>query len=162
MTVLKDESMEEYSQADIVGVYGGIRPTPFGEERFYVVLVKGLNWDKEVLPIFIGEPEAIAIDMALRGYIPKRPLTHDLLVNVLETLGVKVEKVTIDALIDNIYLATIVLSEERNGKKIYHHVDARPSDSIAIALRTGAPIYVSNNLKKYAVDESKFFGESEP
>lgn len=154
--------MEEYSRADIVGVYGGVRSGPFGSERVYVVLVKGLNWDDDVLPIFIGEPEAMSIDIALRGYVPKRPLTHDLFVNVLETLGVKVEKVSIDAMIDNIYTATIVLSEERDGKKIYHHIDARPSDSIAIALRTGAPIYVSNNLRKYAVNEEELFGGSPP
>ena len=150
--------MEEYSKADILGVYGGLRAGPFGKERVYVVLVKGLNWDDDVLPIFIGEPEAMSIDIALRGFVPKRPLTHDLFVNVLETLGVRVEKVTIDAMIDNIYTATLVLSEERNGKKVYYHIDARPSDSIAIALRAGAPIYVSNNLRKYAVSEKDLFG----
>jgi len=146
--------MEDYTRADIVGVYES-----FGGS--FVVLVKGLTWGDRVLPIFIGFPEALAIDAALRGYIPRRPLTHDLFVNVLDTLGVKVEKITIDALINNIYTATIVLSEERDGKKIYHHVDARPSDSIAIALRAGAPIYVSNNLKKYTLDEEELFRRKE-
>ncbi|MCD6209028.1 MAG: bifunctional nuclease family protein [Thermoprotei archaeon] len=141
---------EEYTKAHIVGVYESKENTII---PYYIVLVKGETWDNEVLPISIGGFEAVSINDALEGYTPQRPMTHDLIVNILNELDVEVEKITIDALINNIYTATIVLKEVRNGKVIRHHIDARPSDSIAIALRTKAPIYVSESLRKYAVNE---------
>ncbi|RLE84917.1 MAG: bifunctional nuclease family protein [Thermoprotei archaeon] len=142
--------MEEYSKADILGVYA---TNVFGMTN-YVMLIKGIDWEDLVLPIYIGAHEAASIEWALKGYVHKRPMTHDLMVNVLEVLNVKIEKITIDAMIDNIYTATIFLYKEENGRKIRYNVDARPSDSVALALRAGAPIYIANRLKSYAVSES--------
>lgn len=141
--------MEEYSKADLLGIY----VTNIMGFTNYVMLIKGIDWDDLVLPIYIGPPEAAAIEWGLRGVQAKRPMTHDLIVNMFETLGVKVEKITIDAMINNVYTATIVLSREDNGRVRRYYVDARPSDSIAIAVRAGAPVYVANRLKEYAVPE---------
>jgi len=143
--------IEGYSIAEVVGVYAAKVMNIIN----YVVLVRGIDWDHKILPIFIGEPEAASIDAAMKGFIPKRPLTHDLIISLLDTLGVKIEKVTIDAMVNNIYTATIVLVDERQGKKVRYHIDARPSDSIAIALRAGTTIYIADHLKKYAVDEGE-------
>lgn len=142
--------MEEYSKADVLGVYAA---NMFGITN-YVMLIKGLDWDDLVLPIYIGAHEAASIEWALKGYVHKRPMTHDLVINMLEALNVKIEKITIDAMIENIYTATIFLYKEENGKKLRYTIDARPSDSVALALRAGAPIYVANRLKSYAISES--------
>ncbi|MCD6457600.1 MAG: bifunctional nuclease family protein [Thermoproteales archaeon] len=133
---------KEYSKAEILGVYE-VNP-PRGA---FVVLLEGEDWNGYVLPIMIGMPEASAIQAALEGYIAERPMTHDLIMSMLGALGVTIEKVTIDALINNVFTATIVLNE--SGKSIY--VDARPSDSIALALRANAPIFVARRLIKNAI-----------
>jgi len=133
---------KEYSKAEILGVYE-VNP-PRGA---FVVLLEGEDWNGYVLPIMIGMPEASAIQAALEGYIAERPMTHDLIMSMLGALGVIIEKVTIDALINNVFTATIVLNE--SGKSIY--VDARPSDSIALALRANAPIFVARRLIKNAI-----------
>ena len=87
----------------------------------------------------------------MSGLRYERPLTHDLIVSILEALGVEVEKVSIDALLNNsIYTATIVLKREIKGKTEKISIDSRPSDGIAIAIRTGAPIFVAEHLEKYA------------
>lgn len=90
------------------------------------------------LPIFIGAGEATAIAFALEGVEPQRPMTHDLLKTVVESLGATVNHVLITALRDGIYFADLVL--DRGGEEI--RVSARPSDAIALAARTGSPIFV--------------------
>ncbi len=145
---MPEKDLEEYSLADVVGVYAA---RILGNIN-YIVMIRGADWGDLVLPIFIGEAEAAAIEAALKGFIPRRPMTHDLVVNMLDALGVKVERITIDALINNIYTATIVL---RDDKDRLYYVDARPSDSIAIALRARSPIYVAERLKEYAVSEKE-------
>jgi len=137
-----ENKLNEYSKAEILGVYE-VNP-PRGA---FVVLLEGEDWNGYVLPIMIGMPEASAIQAALEGYIAERPMTHDLIMSMLGALGVTIEKVTIDALINNVFTATIVLNE--SGKSIY--VDARPSDSIALALRANAPIFVARRLIKNAI-----------
>ena len=141
--------MEGYSKARVVGVY----KLSIDHEEAFAVILSCKEWGNLFLPIFIGPPEALAIHMALEGHKPKRPLTHDLIINILDNLGVIVEKVTIDAVVDNLFVATIVLRDD-NGKRWY--IDARPSDSIAIALRVNAPIYVANRLRDYAIPEEEF------
>ena len=86
------------------------------------------------LPIWIGAAEATAIAYLQQGVEPPRPLTHDLIVNVLTELGHEVSAVRIDSLVDNVFFATLVID---GGTEI----SARPSDAIAIALRTGAPVF---------------------
>ncbi len=99
----------------------------------------GLN---KVLPIWIGHAEAWGIAMQLSGVKSKRPLTYDLLKSVIQTLEAKVEKVEITELRDQTFYARLHLIG--NGK--HYEVDARPSDSIALALKMGAKIYVNEEL----------------
>ncbi|MEZ4585717.1 MAG: bifunctional nuclease family protein [Gemmatimonadales bacterium] len=97
---------------------------------------------ERTLPIFIGAPEANAIATELRGDKPARPMTHDLLKQVLEGLGGELKRVTIVGLRENTYYAELLVM---SGGKIFE-VDSRPSDSIALALRTESPIFVAEGL----------------
>lgn len=90
------------------------------------------------LPIWIGANEATAIALALEGVEPQRPMTHDLLAEIMVALGARVDRVVVTELRDGIYYADLVLV--RDGSEIT--ISARPSDSIALAARTGAPISV--------------------
>jgi len=99
------------------------------------------------VPIWIGFAEAMSIDIALRGEKPPRPLTHDLLKQTIERFGAKVEKVKITSIKNNTYFAFIKFVQ---GNKV-HYVDSRPSDAIALALRTGAPLYVSKEILSASV-----------
>jgi bifunctional DNase/RNase len=91
------------------------------------------------LPIWIGAPEATAIAYAQQGVEPPRPLTHDLMKNLLDALGHELTEVRIVALTDNIYFASLVID---GGVEI----SARSSDAIALALRTGSRILVEDSL----------------
>jgi len=95
-----------------------------------------------VLPIWIGAGEASAIAMQLADWAFSRPLTHDLLVSVLKGLGGTLDRVVISKVVDNTYFAELII--HRDGEII--SVDARPSDSIAVALRTKARILAEESL----------------
>jgi bifunctional DNase/RNase len=95
-----------------------------------------------ILPIWIGHYEAWAIAMELSGVTSKRPLTHDLLHAMIKSLGASVEKVQITELKEQTFYAKIILA--RNGDTM--DVDARPSDSIALALKAKAPVLVEQSL----------------
>lgn len=95
-----------------------------------------------VLPIWIGSAEALAIALELRGEKPPRPLTHDLMRNILDELGVRVVRVVIHDLVDRTYYAYITLETPFGMRDI----DSRPSDALALALRANAPVYVSGNV----------------
>lgn len=99
-----------------------------------------------LLPIWIGHPEATAILLALEGVETPRPMTHDLLSSVIETLDTMVEKVEITRVEDGTFYAAIFLRGE--GRSLV--VDARPSDSIALAVRSRAPIFVSSDVLETA------------
>lgn len=106
-----------------------------------------------VLPIWIGPGEASAIAMKLAGIDFSRPLTHDLMTTVLKGLGGELVRVMVTKVVDNTYYASLII--ERDGEMI--SVDARPSDSIALALRADADIYADRDLlelKAVEVDES--------
>jgi hypothetical protein len=98
-----------------------------------IVLLKELTGDR-YLPIWIGAVEATAIAFAQQGITPARPLTHDLLKDVLEALKAKLEAVLITELRDGVYYADLRFADGTT-------VSARPSDAIALAIRAGAPIY---------------------
>jgi len=106
-----------------------------------IVILKAMDSD-DALPIWIGVMEATAIASELEQIKFSRPMTHDLLKNVLETLGAKVERIVVCDLKENTYYALIYLSI---GEKRYE-VDARPSDAIALALRVRAPIFVDEKV----------------
>ena len=103
-----------------------------------IVLLKVTD-SEEVLPIWIGHSEALSIELRLQGKSFDRPLTHDLLLSTIESLGATVAKVAVTDLKDNTFFAKIYL--HRDNEAIV--IDARPSDSIALAVRTNAPIFVS-------------------
>lgn len=119
----------------------GITVDPFTNTP--VVILKDLE-DKDVLPIWIGLLEASSIATALENIQTPRPMTHDLLKNILDELGVRVLKIEVNDLRDNTYYALIHLDVD--GKRLI--VDSRPSDAIALALRTGSPIYVDEEVIK--------------
>jgi len=95
-----------------------------------------------VLPLVIGLSEAGAIQEGRAGIVPPRPLTHDLLAKTVAALGAKVDRVDIDAFADSVFHAKVRLSQ--SGKVIT--VDARPSDSVALAVRTGAQIFAASRV----------------
>ncbi|WP_116953642.1 bifunctional nuclease family protein [Jiangella endophytica] len=103
-----------------------------------IVLLREVGGDR-FLPIWIGAVEATAIAFAQQGVVPPRPMTHDLFKDVLDAAGITLEQVRITEVRDNTYYAELVLS---GGLEI----SSRPSDSIALALRTGSPIYASEPL----------------
>ena len=98
---------------------------------------------KRALPIWIGHAEAQAIARALEGFKPERPLTHDLLISIVEGTGYKVHHIEINDLNDNTYFSSIVL-ENAIGELV--PVDSRPSDSIAVSLRVDCPILISEKV----------------
>jgi len=117
-----------------------------------------------ILPIWIGPIEAQAIAIKMSGYPSPRPMTHDLLYSVIKKLGYSVEKIIITDLIENTYFATIRLKNERNE---IVEIDSRPSDAIALAVRSGAGIYAKEEVfsktqyltKPITEDEVKKFKE---
>lgn len=121
---------------------------PEGTESGSVVYLKEKDGNRE-LPIVIGLSEAQSIMMALQGVKAPRPLTHDLLVDILNALNLHLKRVVINDLRENTYYARIVLWNEED--KTLYSIDARPSDSIAIALRVKAPIFISTFVLKKAL-----------
>jgi bifunctional DNase/RNase len=110
-----------------------------------VVLLQELDGERS-LPIFIGAPEATAIAFALQGVEVQRPMTHDLLKDVLDALGVSVERVVVTEVRDATYYAEIHL--ELAGRSL--ELSSRPSDAIALAARTHTPLFVEDDLMEAA------------
>jgi uncharacterized protein len=111
----------------------------------HVVILKETDHDR-YLPIWIGPWEASAIAMKLQGLTPDRPLTHDLFASALEGLGVRVDRVVISALAEETYHARLHL--ERDGQVF--EIDSRPSDALALAVRTGGRIFASELVLEQA------------
>jgi len=120
----------------VKGVYGT-------DSRDFIVVLQDYG-NTRYLPIVIGMMEAQSIYMALENITPPRPLTHDLLRNVIENMNGKVMKISIDELKEDIYYAKISLETPFGGIE----VDSRPSDAIALALRTDASIWVAEELTR--------------
>lgn len=104
-----------------------------------VVLLREQVGEQRVLPIYIGPEEAKAIALALEGVVPPRPLTHDLLRDVLGALSVEVVRVSVTALEDRTFYAELELRVD--GRAV--RVSSRPSDAIALAVRVDAPIFAA-------------------
>ncbi|MEK6583315.1 MAG: bifunctional nuclease family protein [Nitrospirota bacterium] len=109
--------------------------------NMYIVILNDEE-NKDVLPIWIGKFEANAICFILEGITPPRPMTHDLTKSILDTLDIKIISIVINNLKDNTYYAKIHLSSQ--GSEVV--IDSRPSDAIALALRSSAPIFVSEDV----------------
>jgi len=113
------------------------------EEKKEQVIVLREKKGGRLLPIVVGVGEAAAIKMKLSGFVPPRPLTHDLMSSIINGMGAVLEKVVIDNLVDGTFYAKLHL---KNNESIFKVIDARPSDSIALALRTASPIFVEEQV----------------
>lgn len=109
--------------------------------RSPIVLLKD-GTDRRALPIYINQDQAKAIIGALENHKPPRPLTHDLLTNILEVWEMTLERVVIHSIQDGTFYAILTVRQGEVKKEI----DARPSDAIAIALRTNSPIWVMEEV----------------
>lgn len=107
-----------------------------------IALLRERSGERRMLPIFIGGPEATAIAFAVDQVVTPRPLTHDLLKNMLDELGIEVERVTVTDLRDRTFYAEITLRTPAG----VHTVSSRPSDAIALASRTGSPIFAEEDV----------------
>lgn len=109
--------------------------------NMYILLLKEID-GVDTLPIWIGRPEADSISLAVGKIATPRPLTHDLIKNVLDGLKTKVTRIVVTEIVDNTYYAVIYV--ERLGEEV--QIDSRPSDAIAVAVRTNSPIFVEKHV----------------
>lgn len=109
------------------------------------------------LPIWVGAVEAMAISSAMEGMTPARPMTHDLLSNVIDGLGAKIVRVVVTELRENVFFADLVLGI--NGREVT--VSSRPSDAIALSVRTGAPVFATERVLEEAGIEIQEEDEAE-
>jgi bifunctional DNase/RNase len=123
------------SDLHLVEVVGVRVEMPSNQPIVLLKEVEGIRY----LPIWVGATEATAIAFAQQGLIPPRPLTHDLMKNLVESLGSKVESVQVTHLADGVFYAKILMAQ---GVEI----SARPSDAIALALRSGSSIFATEEI----------------
>ena len=133
----------EKIQVDILGL-----STSTASGGAYALILKEVNGNRR-LPIIIGAFEAQSIALEMEGIKPPRPLTHDLIKNILDAMGTDLAEITICELKDGTFYAKLGLDSQE--------IDARPSDAIALAVRYGAPIYVTEKV----MEEAAFLPESE-
>lgn len=107
-----------------------------------VVLLREVSGLRRTLPILIGQPEATAIAWAMQGIEHARPMTHDLFRDTLEAMGATLQRVVVSELVQHTYLAELHIVHE--GRTFT--VSSRPSDAIALAIRTGSPIFADDDL----------------
>lgn len=108
-----------------------------------IVLLRDME-ERNFLPIWIGMFEAAAIAMELQEFKPPRPMTHDLLVKIIDSLKGTVKRVAITEIVDNTFFAQVEITVDAQKDPI--RIDARPSDAIAVAVRTGAHIFVAESV----------------
>lgn len=142
-------------QVDILGLSSS--PSAGGA---YALLLKETDGIRR-LPIIIGAFEAQSIALELEGIKPPRPLTHDLLKNLVDDLGAQVLEIYINELRENTFYAKIVIE----SSSLTNTIDARPSDAIALAVRTGSPIFISEDVMSsagFAPSEESEEGNKDP
>ncbi len=120
--------------------------TELGEEQ--VIFLKELHGDRS-FPIMIGIAEALAIDRRIKGVQTPRPLTHQLLGNVIDKLGGEIEKIVVSDLRDATFIATLFIRQ--NGQMV--EIDARPSDAIALGVGLDVPLYVAEKVFRSVLNE---------
>lgn len=133
----------EKIQVDILGL--STSPASGGA---YALILKEVEGNRR-LPIIIGAFEAQSIALEMEGIKPPRPLTHDLMKNILESMGAELAEIIISELKDGTFYAKLSFDSQE--------IDARPSDAIALAVRFGAPIFVSDKV----MEEAAFLPENE-
>ncbi|MFB6148777.1 MAG: bifunctional nuclease family protein [Halobacteriales archaeon] len=114
---------------------------------------------EDVLPIFIGFDEAVSIARGMDAEGIGRPLTHDLMLDVIEELGGRVERIVVSAIVEDTYIADLHLNTPRGNDVV---VDARPSDSLALAARTNAPIEINEDVFDEGRQDRSEFEDLEP
>lgn len=112
-----------------------------------MMLLKETDGDGRLLPILIGNSEAASIHSAMQGLQPPRPLTHDLLSTVIEVLDHRIDRVTITELRDHVFMAELSLIDSDG---VTTSLSCRPSDACALAIRTDAPIYATDEVLETA------------
>jgi bifunctional DNase/RNase len=128
-------------EMELVSVEAPERPT-----RTPVVILREVAGHRRVLPIFIGVPEAQAIALTMQNIETPRPMTHDLMKNLLDEVGAQVERITVTELREGTFFAEIILSAQGEVRT----VSSRPSDAIALAIRIGSPIYAEEEVLEEA------------
>lgn len=116
----------------------------------YALILKELESERR-LPIIIGAFEAQAIALEMEGVTPPRPMTHDLIKNIIDQLGATLSEVVISDLVEGTFYAKLVFDD------MGIEIDARPSDAIALAVRAGCPIYVNSDI----IDETAIFPQGD-
>ena len=124
-------------EMELVSVEAPERPT-----RTPVVILRELSGQRRLLPIFIGVPEAQAIALSMQNIETPRPMTHDLLKNMLDELSAQVERIVVTELREGTFFAEIVVSAQGEVRS----VSSRPSDAIALAVRIGSPIFAEEDV----------------
>jgi bifunctional DNase/RNase len=122
-----------------------------------IIILKDVN-SETMLPIWVGAYEANAIALEIEKIAPPRPMTHDLLRNLIVELGLTVDRVVVTSLRDNTFYAVIELSGQ-NGEPM--RLDSRPSDAIALALRADCPIFVDSEVIQASRNTIDTDGETE-
>jgi bifunctional DNase/RNase len=128
-------------EMELVSVEAPERPT-----RTPVVILRETAGQRRVLPIFIGGPEAQAIALSMQNIETPRPMTHDLMRNLLDETGAQIERITVTELREGTFFAEIVLSAQGEVRT----VSSRPSDAIALAIRIGSPIFAEEDVLEEA------------
>jgi hypothetical protein len=128
-------------EMELVSVEAPERPT-----RTPVVILREVAGQRRVLPIFIGVPEAQAIALTMQNIETPRPMTHDLMKNLLDEVGAQVERITITELREGTFFAEIILSAQGEVRT----VSSRPSDAIALAIRIASPIFAEEDVLEEA------------
>jgi len=121
-----------------------------------IVMLRERDGERRTLPIFIGGPEATAIAFALEQVETPRPMTHDLMRNILDDLGVRLERIVVTGLRESTFFAELHLRVGTDQS--LKAVSSRPSDAIALAVRTGSPIFAEEEV----LDEAGYLPEDEP
>ena len=128
-------------EMELVSVEAPERPT-----RTPVVILREVAGQRRVLPIFIGVPEAQAIALTMQNIETPRPMTHDLMKNLLDEVGAQVERITVTELREGTFFAEIIVSSPGEVRT----VSSRPCDAIALAIRIGSPIYAEEEVLEEA------------
>lgn len=121
-----------------------------------IVVLKGVE-SETVLPIWVGAFEANAIALEIEKIVPQRPMTHDLMRNLIVECGLTASRVVVTDLLDNTFYALVELTD-KEGEIV--SMDARPSDAIALALRLDCPIYVQRRVLELSARSNQ--GDAEP
>jgi bifunctional DNase/RNase len=128
--------------APVIAVH--IHSLGLDEQNNQPVLILREDDGLRVVPIWIGHPEAMAIMLAVQGIEPPRPLTHDLMISIIGAAGYEVERVEITRVENGTFFATLVLKSPERTLSI----DARPSDSLALSVRAGCPVFVGEEVMR--------------